>query len=182
MHRCIHWGTTCSKLSAGFGQKRHFFHFFICWQFTAHRFLATPQSAGVSEGAVSQGPGRVERHELPLTLALPTSQLQIGCCHSISIPRVRRSPQPRWGCSRFATLTQGRRWHANLGLSAKAPLGHTIPVYRQSDTIPLGFWQRHSGYSFHNSRDGLPERFCSHLRLTRVHLPHGPDPAPDRKS
>jgi len=40
-----------------------------------------------------------------------------------SAHRVRGWPQPRCGCSCFATFTQGRRWCANLGLWAAAPLG-----------------------------------------------------------
>ena len=53
-------------------------------------------------------------------------------------------PQPRWGCSRFAMLTQGRRWRANLGLMAAIPLGlngarrsrrFTVRVSRVSEII-----------------------------------------------
>ena len=36
------------------------------------------------------------------------------------------------------TMTQGRRWRANLGLEADAPLGHSNRVRPQPDTIPLG--------------------------------------------
>ena len=51
------------------------------------------------------------------------NQHQRGCDQNHSIGVATNLPQPRWGCSRFATFTQGRRERANLGLWATAPLG-----------------------------------------------------------
>ena len=51
------------------------------------------------------------------------NQPQRGCGQNRSIGVATNLPQPRWGCSHFATFTQGRRRCANLGLWAAAPLG-----------------------------------------------------------
>ena len=59
------------------------------------------------------------------------NQPQRGCDQNRSIGVATKLPQPRWGCSRFATFTQGRRGCANLRLWATAPLGLT--------GIPTGF-------------------------------------------
>ena len=55
------------------------------------------------------------------------NQPQRGCDQNRSIGVATNLPQPRCGCSRFATFTQGRRWHANLGLEAAIPLGLFAP-------------------------------------------------------
>lgn len=51
------------------------------------------------------------------------NQPQRGCDQNRSIGGATNLPQPRWGRSRFATFTQGRRGRTNLGLWAAAPLG-----------------------------------------------------------
>ncbi len=51
------------------------------------------------------------------------NQPQRGCDQNRSFGVATNLPQPRWGCSRFLTFTQGRRGRANLGLWAAAPLG-----------------------------------------------------------
>ena len=58
------------------------------------------------------------------------NQPQRGCDQNRSLGVSANLPQPRWGYSRFATLIQGRRGHANLRFGPKPRWG-----WREMDAV-----------------------------------------------